>query len=35
MSFLGFFSKECSTFLKMINDIAIVKKQQHYVIKQW
>ena len=32
MSFLGF--DECSTFLKMMNDIGADKKQQHYVIKK-
>ena len=31
MSFLGVFSDECSTFLDMMNDIGIDKKQQHYM----
>ena len=31
MSFLGVFSDECSTFLDMMNDIDIDKKQQHYM----
>ena len=33
MSSLGVFSNECSTFLDMMNDIGIDKKQQHYIIK--
>ena len=35
MSSLGVFSDECSTFLHMMNDIDIDKKQQDYVIKKW
>ena len=31
MSSLGVFSNECSTFLDMMNDIGIGKKQQHYI----
>ena len=34
MSSLGVFSDECSTFLDMMNDIDIDKKQQHYIIKK-
>ena len=34
MSFLGVFSDECSTFLDMMNDIGIDKKQQLYIIKK-
>ena len=34
MSSLGVFSNECSTFLEMMNDIGIDKKQQHYIIKK-
>ena len=34
MSSLGVFSNECSTFLDMMNDIGIDKKQQHYIIKK-
>ena len=34
MSALGVFSDECSTFLDMMNDIGIGKKQQHYIIKK-
>ena len=34
MSSLGVFSDECSTFLDMVNDIAIDKKQQLYIIKK-
>ena len=34
MSSLGVFSDECSTFLDMMNDIGIDKKQQHYIIKK-
>ena len=30
MSSLGVFSDECSTFLDMMNDIGIDKKQQRY-----
>ena len=30
---LGVFSDECSTFLDLMNDIGIDKKQQHYIIK--
>ena len=33
-SSLGVFSDECSTFLDMMNDIDIDKKQQHYIIKK-
>ena len=33
MSSLGVFSDECSTFLDMMNDIGIDKKQQRYIIK--
>ena len=32
MSSLGAFSDECSTFLDMINDTGIDKKQQRYII---
>ena len=32
MSSLGVFSHECSTFLDMINDTGIDKKQQRYII---
>ena len=34
MSSLGVFSDECSTFLDMMNDIGIDKKQQLYIIKK-
>ena len=34
MSSLGVFSNECSSFLDMMNDIGIDKKQQHYIIKK-
>ena len=34
MSSLGVFSDECSTFLDMMNDIDIDKKQQDYIIKK-
>ena len=34
MRSLGVFSGECSTFLDMMNDIGIDKKQQHYTIKK-
>ena len=34
MSSLGVFSAECSTFLDMMNDINIDKKQQLYIIKK-
>ena len=34
MSSLGIFSDECSTFLYMMNDIGIDKKQRHYIIKK-
>ena len=34
MTSLGIFSDECSTFLDMMNDIAIDKKQQRYKIKK-
>ena len=34
MRSLGVFSDECSTFLNMVNDIAIDKKQQLYIIKK-
>ena len=34
MSSLGVFSNECSTFLDMMNDIGIDKKQQRYIIKK-
>ena len=34
MSSLGVFSDECSTFLDMMNDIGIDKKQQRYIIKK-
>ena len=33
MSSLGVFSDECSTFLDMMNDIGIDKKQQLYIRK--
>ena len=32
MSSLGVFSDECSTFLDMINETGIDKKQQRYII---
>ena len=34
MSSLGVFCNECSTFLDMMNDIGIDKKQQRYIIKK-
>ena len=34
MSSLGVFSDECSTFLDMMNDIGIDKKQQLSIIKK-
>ena len=34
MSSLGVFSDECSTFLDMMNDIGIDKKQQLYITKK-
>ena len=34
MSSLGVFSDECSTFLDMMNDIGIDKKQQRYIINK-
>ena len=34
MNSLGVFSDECSTFLDMMNDIGIDKKQQCYIIKK-
>ena len=34
MSSLGFFCDECSTFLDMMNDIGIDKKQQRFIIKK-
>ena len=34
MSSLGVFSDECSTFLDMMNDIGIDKKQQLFIIKK-
>ena len=34
MSSLGVFSDECCTFLDMMNDIGIDKKQQPYIIKK-
>ena len=34
MSSLGVFSDECSTFLEMMNDIGIDKKQQLYIIRK-
>ena len=34
MSSLGLFSAKCSTFLDMMNDIGIDKKQQHYIINK-
>ena len=34
MSSLGVFSDDCSTFLDMMNDIGIDKKQQRYIIKK-
>ena len=34
MSSLGVFSDECSTFLEIMNDIGIDKKQQRYIIKK-
>ena len=33
MTSLGVFSDECSTFLDMMDDIGIDKKQQRYIIK--
>ena len=33
-SSLGVFSDKCSTFLDMMNDIGIDKKQQLYIIKK-
>ena len=32
ISSLGVFSDECSTFLDMMNDIGIEKKQQHFIL---
>ena len=32
LSSLGVFSDECSTFLDMMNDIGIEKKQQYYIL---
>ena len=32
ISSLGVFSDECSTFLDMMNDIGIEKKQQYYIL---
>ena len=34
VSCLGVFSDECSTFLDMMNDTGIDKKQQRYIIKK-
>ena len=34
MSSLGVFSDECFTFLDMMNDIGIDKKQQLYIIRK-
>ena len=34
MSSLSIFSDECSTFLDMMNDVGIDKKQQLYIIKK-
>ena len=34
MSALGVFSDECSTFLDMMNDNGIDKKQKSYIIKK-
>ena len=34
MSSLGVFSDECSSFLDMMNDIGLDKKQQRYIIKK-
>ena len=34
MSSLGVYSDECSTFLDMMNDIGIDKKQQRSIIKK-
>ena len=34
MTSLGVFSDECSTFLEMMDDIGIDKKQQRYIIKK-
>ena len=34
MSSLGVFSDKCSSFLDMMNDIGIDKKQQLYIIKK-
>ena len=34
MSSLGVFSNECFTFLYMMNDFGIDKKQQDYIIKK-
>ena len=34
MSSLGVFSDDCSTFLNMVSDIGIDKKQQRYIIKK-
>ena len=34
MTSLGVFSDECSTFLDMMDDIGIDKKQQRYIIKK-
>ena len=34
MSSFGVFSNECSPFLDMMNDVAIDKKQQLYIIKK-
>ena len=31
---MGVFSDECSTFLDMMNDIGIDKKEQLYIIKK-
>ena len=32
MSYLGVIADECSTFLDMVNDTGIDKKQQRYII---
>ena len=34
MSSLGVFFTGCSTFLQIMNDIGVDKKQQHYMIKK-
>ena len=32
ISSLGVFSDECSTFLDIMNDIGVEKKQQHFIL---